>query len=352
MIRVLRWDSALGTARPATMTELPPTAAELPGGEVLWIDLEDPTPDEEAQVFSRFFPVHPLTLEDITKPRRDPAQGAHLPKVEEFPGYLFVIVNPIPPALAARIEQPGAPNGDPASPRPRLGKINRPQLSAVLTHQLLITHHYDKLSSVEDVRAFCDRHADTLHRGPDYLFHLILDEMVDDYAPVVERVADRLDRLETRIFHRPSPDVLAQLLRLKRQVSILRKTLVLEREVLARLIRGQFALVAPEEMAYYRNVYDHLVRYTELTESAREMVSDLMQTHLSAVSNRLNEIMKVLAMISTVILPMTLISGIYGMNFHQGMPELDWQYGYPYALGLMLLSGVASFGFFRWKRWI
>jgi magnesium transporter len=354
MIRALRWDPALGTGRTVGLADLPPTAAELKADDVVWIDLENPTPGEEEQVFGRFFPVHPLTLEDITKPRRDPAQGAHLPKVEEFPNYLFVIVNPLPPALAARIEQAPGNNGDPppTAPRPRLGKLNRPQLSGVLTHQLLITHHYDKLSSVDDVRAFCDRHGDTLHRGPDYLFHLVLDEMVDDYAPVVERVADRLDRLETRIFHRPTPDVLAQLLRLKRQVSILRKTLILEREVLARLIRGQFALVATEEMAYYRNVYDHLVRYTELTESAREMVSDLMQTHLSAVSNRLNEIMKVLTMISTVILPMTLISGIYGMNFHQGMPELDWKYGYPYALGLMVLSGIASFTFFKWKRWI
>ena len=102
--------------------------------------------------------------------------------------------------------------------------------------------------------------------------------------------------------------------------------------MLARLIRGEFELVDEREIAYYRNVYDHLVRYTELIEAAREMVSDLMQTHLAAVSNRLNEIMKVLTMISTVILPMTLIAGIYGMNF-KNMPELDWEYGYSMAAG-------------------
>jgi len=104
-------------------------------------------------------------------------------------------------------------------------------------------------------------------------------------------------------------------------------------------------------IAYYRNVYDHLVRYTELIESAREMVSDLMQIHLSAASNRLNQVMKLLAMISTVILPMSLVSGIYGMNF-EFMPELKWQYGYPLALGLMAVIGVGAYILFRWKRWV
>ena len=132
----------------------------------------------------------------------------------------------------------------------------------------------------------------------------------------------------------------------------MRKTLVYEREVLARLCRGEFDLIEAREMVYYRNVYDHLVRFTELIESSREMVSDLMQTHLAAASNKLNEIMKVLTMISTVVLPMTLIAGIYGMNFKKWFPELDWDYGYPFALGLMALTGIASFVFFRWKKWI
>ena len=128
------------------------------------------------------------------------------------------------------------------------------------------------------MRAYAARHEECARRGPDYLFHLILDAMVDEYAPVVERIADRLDRLEARMFRRPSREVLARLLRLKRQVSFLRKTLILEREVLARLTRGEFDLIDAREIAYYRNVYDHLVRYTELIEAAREMVSDLMQT--------------------------------------------------------------------------
>jgi magnesium transporter len=199
---------------------------------------------------------------------------------------------------------------------------------------------------------FVRRHHDCGGRGPDYLFHLVLDAMVDEYAPVVERLADRLDKVEHAIFARPGPDHLRRLIRMKRTLAFLRKTLVLEREVLARLFRGEFALVAADEVAYYRNVYDHLVRYAEFIESGREMVTDLMQTHLAAVSNRLNEIMKVLTMISTVVLPMNLIAGIYGMNFRKWFPELDWEYGYPFALGLMLVTGFGALALFRWKKWI
>src|SRR5262249_51495296 len=124
------------------------------------------------------------------------------------------------------------------------------------------------------------------------------------------------------------------------------------REVLARLVRGEFELVDEREIAYYRNVFDHLVRYTELIEAAREMVSDLMQTHLSAASNRLNQVMKTLTMISTVVLPMSLIAGIYGMNFAESVwPPFDSTWGFWYAMGLMVFTGVLAFSLFRWRRW-
>jgi magnesium transporter len=142
-----------------------------------------------------------------------------------------------------------------------------------------------------------------------------------------------------------------QLLRMKREIILLRKTMIHEREVLARLARGEFDLVDEREMVYYRNVYDHLVRFSELIESSRDLVTDLMQTHLAATSNRLNSIMKVLTMISTVVLPMTLVAGVYGMNFKH-MPEIEWPWGYPLALALMAATGVTGYLFFRWSRWL
>jgi magnesium transporter len=344
MIRTYVWSA--GTAAPVEggADTLPPSAAAPSDGSAVWVDLSDPTPEEEERVLGRFLPVHPLTYEDATRPHRVPEGGAHLPKVEEFAQYLLVIVNPLPAGLT---KPPSA------GERPhRLRPADRPQLTAVLTKTVLITHHPSPLACVDAGWEYVRRHHDCGGRGPDYLFHLVLDAMVDEYAPVVERLADRLDKVEHAIFTRPGPGQLHRLIRMKRTLSFVRKTLVLEREVLARLVRGEFALVSTAEVAYYRNVYDHLVRYAEFIESGRETVTDLVQTHLAAVSNRLNEVMKVLTMISTVVLPMTLIAGVYGMNFRKWFPELDWEYGYLWALGLMLLTGVGSFALFRWKKWI
>jgi magnesium transporter len=145
---------------------------------------------------------------------------------------------------------------------------------------------------------------------------------------------------------------LLRLLRLKRDIILLRKSLVYEREVLARLSRGEFSLIDDRETVYYRNVYDHLVRFTELIESSREMVTDLMQTHLSATSNRLSEVMKALTTISTVILPMSLLAGIFGMNYRLFPLEARGHESFLVALGLIGLSGMASYLFFRWKKWI
>lgn len=354
MITLFHWDCSAKTCRTAAAEALPQSAASISGEDVWWIDLSNPTPEEEAAVFSRFLPVHSLTLEDITRSRREPNRGAHFPKVEEFPDYLFVIVNPLSPELAdfASTEQTKPDSAPPfESATSRLTRKFRPQLSAIITENVLITHHVQPLPCVETVQAHVERHADAAGRGPDYLLHLILDAMVDEYAPVVDRVASRLDRIEALVFTNPSRVLLANMLRLKRVVSGMRKTLILEREVLARLMRGEFKLVSTREIAYYRNVYDHVARYTELIEAAREMVSDLMESHLAAASYRLNEAMKVLTMISTAVLPMTLVAGVYGMNFKH-IPELEWLYGYPFALGLMALTAIASLILFKWKRWI
>ncbi|HJZ91722.1 MAG TPA: magnesium/cobalt transporter CorA [Gemmataceae bacterium] len=339
MISLYRWQPGQKHGDWVDLPELPANGAKLPEGEVWWLDVENPSEEEEARVFQRFLPVHPLTLEDITLPRRDPDRAPHLPKVEEFPDYLFVIATPLKP-------------GADVPPTSHVGRLSRMvvQLSAVLTHQVLITHHYLALPTVTEAKQFLCRHCEQAGRGPDYLFHLVLDRIVDEYAPEIDRIVERLDDIEEKVLATASQQLLTELIHLKRRVIALRKTLILMREVLARLTRGEFELVDVREIAYYRNVYDHLVRYTELIEGAREMVSDLMQMHLAATSNKLNGIMKTLAMVSTVILPMSLIASIYGMNFKKNMPELEWDYGYPFALGLMfVVAGIAVWLFYRMK---
>lgn len=313
----------------------------LASDNVVWIDMHEPTADEESLVFEKFFRIHALSLEDANRLRREPEAPPHLPKAEEFPDYLFVVVNPLTARSLDRARNPETADGDHASPVT--------QLSAVLTHTILITHHYAAATCIGKVRDYLTRHPTQMQRGPDFVFHLILDITVDEFAPVLDHIEDTLEGLETKIIRHPKQEVYLRLLRMKREIVQLRKTLIAEREVLVRLARGEFALVDPRETVYYRNVYDHLVRFTELIETSREMASDLMQTYLSAQANHLNQIMKVLTMISTIVLPMTLIAGIYGMNFDLLLPN-EW--GFFIALGAMLLSGAVSLGYFYWRHWL
>jgi magnesium transporter len=337
MISLYRWQTGdkRGTWEPCA--ELPGTANDIPDGQVWWIDLENPSPEEETLVLQKFLPVHPLTLEDIARPRREPDVPPHFPKAEEFADYLFVIANPLQSSCVPR----------PAEADDECGVV---QLSGIITKQILITHHYDALTSIADVVHFLTRHSEQAGRGPDYLFHLILDGLVDEFAPEIDRLVEKLDDIELNLLTNASTQLMLDLIRMKRRVIGLRKTLLHMREVLARLTRGEFELVDIREIAYYRNVLDHLVRYTELIEGAREMVSDLMQTHLAAASNNLNRIMKVLAMVSTIILPMSLIASIYGMNF-ETLPETKWAYGYPFALGLMAAVALGAIWIFKRQKW-
>jgi magnesium transporter len=325
--------------------------------DVFWIDLTDPTQEEEDLVLREFYPVHRLTFGDITRQRREGISEPHLPKVEEFPEYLFVVVNPLSRWLTERLK--GTPKEKKEATDAAggtAGSRNRAltQLSAVITRKLLITHHYEPINAVEELRGFLDKHEEQSERGPDYLFHIILDSMVDEFAPLLDRLHASLDRMEARIFRKPDQKLLVRLMRLKRHIFLLRKTLIYEREVVARLARGEFGLIDDREMVYYRNVYDHVVRFTELIEAARETATDLMQTHLSAASHKLNEVMKVLTMISTIVLPMTLVSGIYGMNFDQGVFPASTQdfTGFLMVLGIMVTLGVGALSFFRWRGWL
>jgi magnesium transporter len=342
MISLYRWDPERkqgGWLDPQVLNEAGPQFVQGPG--FLWIDLDDPTEDEERLIFQKLLPVHPLTLEDMTRLRKDPSSLPHFPKVEEFDDYLFIVINPSPPA----------PHGPHGHGKTTVVGRESSQLNMVLTATILVTHHYDSFRSIDEVRKFVERHQSLAGRGTDYICHLILDVLVDQYAPLLDHFDARLDALEEAVIRQPGASVLQTILQLKHHFSHLRKTMHHERELLARLVRGDFDLISDREIAYYRNVYDHLIRFSERVENSRDLLSDLLQIHHAAEANKLNEIMKVLTMISTVVLPMTLIAGIYGMNF-ENIPELHLSWGYPLALGLMLLTGVSSFSFFRWKKWI
>jgi magnesium transporter len=188
-------------------------------------------------------------------------------------------------------------------------------------------------------------------RGADFLVHALLDGLVDQFQPVVEEMDQVVDALEEAVLANPQQRVLQEILVLKRNAQRLRRTLLPQRDVVNRFARGEFPrLVREETHMYFRDIYDHVVRVEEMVEGLRDMSESVLDTYLSAINNRMNEVMKVLSIVAVVFLPLTLIAGIYGTNF-ENLPELGWQWGYFGMLGAMAIIALGLIAFFRWRRW-
>ncbi len=310
---------------------------------VIWADLESPTEEEEETLLVSFFLFHHLAVEDCQRERISPLIGDHYPKVEDYHDYLFVIFNPVD----RPVEEMNETNSD------LTVCVHFPtrQMNAFLSSNFLVTHHYESSTAINYVRELCIKNPQTLGRGPDFLFHLVIDEIVDNYTPVIEYFDEQLDKIEASIFQNFQSETLPKILSIKKGIIRLRKITTYQREILNRLSRGEFSLISNEEMMYYRNVYDHLVRIADLVESYRENVAGLLEAYLSVNSNRMNQVMKVLTVISTIFLPLTFISSIYGMNFRY-MPELDWHYGYFLIWGILIAIGGTMLYLFKRKGWM
>ncbi len=303
----------------------------------IWIDLVSPTEVEEKEVLEDLFAFHSLAIRDCRREHLMADGRDHLPKVEDYGRYLFCIVNP----LVQRADDPDS----------AWIEVETRQLNAFLGEAFIVTHHYEPLPSVATAVRACEKNPSSFRRGPDFIYHLILDGVVDGYTPILDYFDQRVDDIEARIFSQMPAGSLQEILALKRQIFVFRRITVHQRELVHRLARGEFELVTEHEIAYYRNVYDHLVRAADLSESYRDMLTALVDAHLSTQSNRLNEIMKVLAVISTFFLPLTFIVGLYGMNFHY-MPELGWRFGYAMALAVMAVTALGMWTYFRRRGWL
>ena len=187
--------------------------------------------------------------------------------------------------------------------------------------------------------------------GPDYLVHALLDAVVDHYFVVMESLGEWIEDLEEELVTRPTPATLHVLHHLKREMIFLRKSVWPLREVIAALERGESPLIKKTTLVYLRDVYDHTIQVIDTVETYRDMLSGMLDIYLSSISNRMNEIMKVLTIIATIFIPLTFIVGLYGMNFKY-MPELGWPWGYPLVLILMLGVTVFMLFYFRRKKWI
>jgi magnesium transporter len=293
---------------------------------VIWVDMSEPASEDE-DVLLNIFNFHPLTVEDCRENR-------HYPKIEEFPGYVYFIVHGV--------------RADTSSDR-----FNTIELDGFLGPNYVITYHHDEFRSINSVKQLIRTSPSVCRRGSGYLLHQILDRIVDYYSPVLDDFDNRIDELEAKIFEGRSSnnEMLSDIMNIKRSVLRLRRISVKQLDVLLRISRGEFDLIPQALLPFYRDIYDHLVRVTDLAESYRDLITGLLDAHLSVVSNRLNEVMKVLTIFSAIMMPLTFIVGVYGMNF-DFMPELRSRYGYFVVWGVMISVALGMLIFFRKRGWL
>jgi magnesium transporter len=304
-----------------SLTDLPELLKD--EANVVWLDLENPTEaDEKALV--EIFHFHPLTLEDCRENR-------NYPKIEEFPGYLYFIVHGVQATTTAE-------------------RFNTIELDGFLGRNYVITYHHDVFRSINNVKQLIRTTPVPCQRGAAFLLYQILDQIVDYYTPILDDFDERIDRLEDDIFslQRPNKQMMAQIMDLKRAVLRLRRISSRQMEIFYRMGRGEFPIIEPAMLPFFRDTHDHMIRIVDLSESYRDLLGGVLDAYLSVVSNRMNEIMKVLTIFSAIMLPLTFIAGVYGMNF-DNMPELHSTYGYFAVLILMVLVAVLMLYFF-WKR--
>jgi magnesium transporter len=299
--------------------------AALEAKKPVWVELQHK--DHACDVLlAEQLQLHPLTVEDIWATRSQP-------KLEDYDKYLYVIIHGISTM--------------------KNGAIELTELDLVLGPTYVITH--DPKGLVNDVRAELARSPRLLAKGPAWLAHAILDHAVDRYLPVIDELDHQIEDLESEVLRkagtRNGPPILRKILNFKRTLLTLRRVSIHQREILLRLARGEFDEIPPEVMPFYRDVYDHFLRVSDLVESYRDLVTNALEAYLSVQSNRMNEIMKTLTLLSTVMLPITFIAGLYGMNF-EDMPELHSRWGYPMALAMMGAIVVVALAWFWRKGWI
>jgi magnesium transporter len=295
---------------------------------LLWLDIEGPT-EENMAMLGREFGFHELALEDCLHPHQRP-------KIEQYGSYYFLV--------AYAVSAGG-------------GELQGHELAAFVGHHYLITVRKDPPYDLAEVVKRSEAHTELCEEGGAYLLYLLLDEIVDGYFDALDRLEDLSEEVEDAVFTEqatPTADEVGrqtQIFQLKKQLLKFRRVVSPLREVLDVMQRRTIDVVSAPLEPYYRDVYDHVLRATDFLDNLRDILSSALEAHLAVVSNRLNEIMKRLTSWGAIILVPTLIAGIYGMNFRH-MPELNWVFGYPFALGLMVASGLLLFRAFKTRGWV
>lgn len=286
----------------------------------LWIDITNITVEDKA-ILTENLKLHPLTIEDIF--------SSHTRiKVESFDEYLFCVFYGIK----------------------KNKKIDMNEIDFVLSKNFIITNHKKELLSISNLKKDNQRLEKIFSRGLDFIFQKLLDEEIDNFFPVLEYIDDTLVDIQNKVIKNANPKILSEILEMKRQLSLIKKVTLQQREKASFLAKNEYSFISKKAIPYFRDIYDHTIRVHDSIDNSREASANSFDVYMSIVSNNMNEVMKVLSIIATIALPLTVISGIYGTNF-DALPGQHFTYGFWAMILLMFLMASGMIFYFRKKNW-
>jgi magnesium transporter len=292
---------------------------------MLWVDLSQEPTESCEHILRTIFGFHPLAVEDAL-------HESHVPKINDWGDYLQVVLHGLTfdrrgnPALATR------------------------ELDVFLGPNYVVTHHAESIPTLERLSSICTRDERNLRQGPTYFLYRLCDEMSADYMTVVDQLDDEVEALEDAIFDGAGPRLVQDIFQFKRALIALRRVVAPTREVVNKLARGDYAVVDGERRVFFRDVYDQLVRMHDLTEGLRDVVGGAVDTYLSVVNNRMNEIMKTLTVITTLFMPLSFVVGFFGMNFFQPAAPLPNWTSLPAFVATLAAIVAIPLGMYLWMR--
>ena len=297
---------------------------------LLWVDFIG-EPVETAEPVLLSFGFHPLAIDDAL-------EETHAPRIDDWGDYIYLVMNMMNYKHVAGVFE---------------SEID--ELDIFLGRNYVITHHDQLLSAIEDIWSSYQRDERHVQEGPDHLLYRIIDSIVMGYMPLVEQIDNQIDQIEDQVFDRPTRAILEQIFALKRILLSMRRILLPQREVLNKLARDEYRVIDPKDRIFFRDIYDHLVRLHDLNENLRDLVGGVMDTYLSVINNRMNEIMKTLAVITTLFMPITFVTGFFGMNFFEPVAQLfDWTSRQVFGVTLVILLGlpIIMYIWMRRRTWL
>jgi len=293
--------------------------------ETAWFNIDGLHNPEVVRQIGARFALHPLVMEDILN-------SDHRPKIEVHDDYLYIVIKMLQLDDA-------------------LNTVKFEQVSLIVGDNYVLSFQEKPGDVFEGVRLRLRQGRRIRELGPDYLTYALIDAIVDNYFVLLEKLGDAIEDLEDDLLVNPTPESLGRIHHFKREMLLLRKAVWPLREVLSSLSRDESVILSSDIRVYLRDVYDHTIHIIDNVETLRDLLGSMLDLYLSSVSQRMNEIMKVLTIFASVFMPLTFIAGIYGMNF-EFMPELQWSWGYPLVLATMAIMGGGLLMYFKWRKWL